>query len=286
MAIYCPQCGKELPDDAMFCIKCGKPLQGSVQPTTQLVPLWEYCEIVPRLVGMGFASYFWARGAGANGEYEVARSTLTFYIDIDPVYNKVPDRGPNSEAALNELLRVLSADGWELLPGKGAYWCSYKLRRQAPRNDQEALALCERSLQSNPHNAIAWKRKGELLERLKRHDEALQAYEQALQLDPHSGDFWTSKGTVLLQLNRLDEALQAYEHALKLNPRNVGAWVWKGDTLAAMNRYEEALKAYEKALGLNPMVRVIWEHKGDVLTKLNRTKEAQKAYQQAAKIRE
>lgn len=27
MAIYCMQCGKELPDDANFCLKCGKPLR-------------------------------------------------------------------------------------------------------------------------------------------------------------------------------------------------------------------------------------------------------------------
>jgi predicted amidophosphoribosyltransferase len=49
MAIYCSHCGKELPDDASFCMKCGKPLKGGVvSPQTPLMR-WEYKDLVIRL---------------------------------------------------------------------------------------------------------------------------------------------------------------------------------------------------------------------------------------------
>ncbi len=50
MAIYCPQCGREHPDDANFCMKCGKPLKGGATPITQSSPQlqWEYRDhVVP-----------------------------------------------------------------------------------------------------------------------------------------------------------------------------------------------------------------------------------------------
>lgn len=48
MAIYCMQCGKELPDDAKFCLKCGKPLTSTEagdpqipdNPWESVRPLW------------------------------------------------------------------------------------------------------------------------------------------------------------------------------------------------------------------------------------------------------
>jgi predicted amidophosphoribosyltransferase len=39
MAIYCIQCGKELPDDANFCLKCGKPVGNAARPTPRPEPI-------------------------------------------------------------------------------------------------------------------------------------------------------------------------------------------------------------------------------------------------------
>jgi hypothetical protein len=47
MAIYCSADGTQHPDDANYCMKCGKPLRPDVAPAAAQVPMrWEYRELV------------------------------------------------------------------------------------------------------------------------------------------------------------------------------------------------------------------------------------------------
>ncbi len=48
MAVYCSQCGREHPDDANFCMMCGKAFKATSMPTTSPSPLfrWEYKDLV------------------------------------------------------------------------------------------------------------------------------------------------------------------------------------------------------------------------------------------------
>lgn len=94
MAIYCPQCGKELPDDANFCLKCGKPLKGATQPASQAEPRWEYQVLTTPLSG------------------------YKYYITSVPFDAGVPStKGRNLaqeiEQAVSLLLDRVSLDGWE-----------------------------------------------------------------------------------------------------------------------------------------------------------------------------
>ncbi len=42
MAIYCSQCGKQHPDDANFCMGCGKPFKAGTQSSSMR---WEYKDL-------------------------------------------------------------------------------------------------------------------------------------------------------------------------------------------------------------------------------------------------
>ena len=134
MAIYCMQCGKELPDGAKFCLKCGNPVGSAVKPTPQPEQKWEYCEIVCKVGGFsGLKSYFMAQATGSHGVYIAARSTKTFY-GIDDTGGDYPDTQAwggekKAKAALDEMISLLSADGWALTGDKGS-WCQYKYRRR------------------------------------------------------------------------------------------------------------------------------------------------------------
>ncbi len=132
MAIYCMQCGKELPDDANFCLKCGKPIGNAVKPAPQSEQQWEYCEIVCEHSGFfGGKSYFLAKAIGAKGVYEAGRSTTPFGI-----YPSGPDGGYSPagtggkyQSALDEVLAALSAKGWQPVGRDTEYWWKYKFRR-------------------------------------------------------------------------------------------------------------------------------------------------------------
>ncbi len=42
--MYCPNCGKKIPDDSKFCLHCGKPI--NKPKSTQFVIDWEYKDFV------------------------------------------------------------------------------------------------------------------------------------------------------------------------------------------------------------------------------------------------
>jgi tetratricopeptide (TPR) repeat protein len=265
-------------------MKCGKQLEEISKPAILPAPPWESCEIIWDQIDR--AEYYFhipkmrfvADAISPKGQYIADQSVV-----IESASEG--DTGdPRVKEACSVLVTRLVTDGWEPLPQRGKDWWNYKFRRQVPRTGEEALALNERSLQLNPNNVRAWKKKGEVLQNLKRDEEALEAYDRALQLDPKYPDAWIAKGTVFFGEANLNEALQAFERVLQFDSKNVGAWYWKGAALAELKRYEEALKACEQAIKFQATAGSLWRQKGDILTKLNRTKEAQKAYQLAVKL--
>ncbi len=148
MTIYCIYCGTQLPTIASFCLKCGKPVTGSTTPTVQPEsiissttpkaqpePRWEYCEVICKSSGLlGFKSYFEARAVGTQGVYIAAQSTKNFRSNDGGSKGYYPDTyswgsEPLAKAAMDEIITVLSEDGWQPA-GKGEGWWEYKFRRQ------------------------------------------------------------------------------------------------------------------------------------------------------------
>lgn len=82
--------------------------------------------------------------------------------------------------------------------------------------------------------------RGMVLCNSKRYEEALQVCEKTLELDPKNYGAWYLKGIALDELGRYEEALQAYDKALELYPEYVDAWSDKVDVLFKLGRDEEA----------------------------------------------
>lgn len=109
--MFCRYCGTELPDEANFCLKCGKPQTPSVVVDE---PKWETCRIVMETVkeagifpNSGIrrkGEYcFNAKGIGPDFSYSVGRSVM---------WND--DSRPEApQEALKGLVNELLKDGWE-----------------------------------------------------------------------------------------------------------------------------------------------------------------------------
>jgi len=81
--MYCMGCGAQLPDEAKFCMECGK----SLRPETPSDSLkWETCEIewlekssLMRTLLVRAMGYFWAKAIGPNGVFDAGQTdTFTF----------------------------------------------------------------------------------------------------------------------------------------------------------------------------------------------------------------
>jgi hypothetical protein len=134
MAIYCMQCGKELPNDARFCLNCGKPVKDVPSSNIQQESRWEYCEIVCKVAGfLGLKSYFVAQAASSRGRYAALRSANlfeaqnVFRVSKGGATGDVPNTGSRKQEekariALDEIMSKLFVDGWQLTGQKGDWW--------------------------------------------------------------------------------------------------------------------------------------------------------------------
>lgn len=149
MAIFCSKCGKEHPDDANFCMKCGQPLNATSQAAAQPEPQWEYCEVMYFIESTGNSSrdilfnktyYFnmevWAEGIGPQGTFNATKGQnficrmVTHGNPLTPAFYHPESDNPVDVEAVNKLVNYLTKEGWEPLPNKGKAWYSYKFRRR------------------------------------------------------------------------------------------------------------------------------------------------------------
>jgi hypothetical protein len=125
--MYCINCGTQLPDEANFCLNCGKPQKAETRPDEIKL---ETCEIVWEWVsrgtfGMGATKMtFRAKAIGPNG---------TYFAGTSEVFSGQQD-GPNSGeqnqvAALDNFINKLTQDGWQQST-RGLDWFSYRFQRQ------------------------------------------------------------------------------------------------------------------------------------------------------------
>jgi hypothetical protein len=132
VAIYCMKCGKELPDDAAFCAKCGHPQSAaSVAPRAASRPQVELCEIkaVKTTAFMLIRCWqFQAAVIGPRGVYIAAKSekfsptTYNYYELYEEQLETL---------ILQRLINQLVLAGWEPVMQSGVHWYSKKFQRQA-----------------------------------------------------------------------------------------------------------------------------------------------------------
>jgi hypothetical protein len=124
--MFCSKCGTEIPDEANFCWKCGKPQRPDVSPVAST---YETCEIVYGVLKQNFLFDdlgFWAKAIGKNGTYNAGFSPKIFVGD--------KSLGPKSDIetnvnAHNALVKKLINDGWEPTGGRGEAWFNLRFKR-------------------------------------------------------------------------------------------------------------------------------------------------------------
>jgi tetratricopeptide (TPR) repeat protein len=137
----------------------------------------------------------------------------------------------------------------------------------------EAVEACDRSIQQDPTDSLAWLMRGMAQDNLGHYAEAVTAYEQvvALQADDHVA--WFKLGTVLEKSDRSEEALAAYYRVVQLQPDNQWAWHDRGRLLEKLNRSQEALSAYDRAVQIQPGFQAASEGRQRMLKQFQSTDE-------------
>lgn len=154
--MFCTHCGQQLPQDANFCFKCGKPQKAGVESFSAAPVKWEYCEVKMKEEVLKDRGWFTqtrvvtrqmiAHAHGPSGKYIAASSSIvrveeeyrSFGHGIDGWQPKStslfdPDN-PHIDMGFmgffnihEQITTELLSDGWEIRDQDGE-----KFRRRVP----------------------------------------------------------------------------------------------------------------------------------------------------------
>ena len=137
--MYCSQCGKQIPEDARFCMHCGASMSAE---DTQVSGgrFWETCEILQKS-GKGDKVHFYADAIGRSGKFvagetatwkkfygsghRVVASAFTFGL-ISDGYDEYREL---QEQKLEKLVAKLVKDGWQSSGDRGKEWWQLRFKR-------------------------------------------------------------------------------------------------------------------------------------------------------------
>jgi protein O-GlcNAc transferase len=116
----------------------------------------------------------------------------------------------------------------------------------------EAIALLQQLLASDPHHAEGLFWLGTLASMSGRHEQAIDLLRRAIAVKPDSSPTYCTLGISLAAVGKLQEAIAAYHRAIELEPSNAEAYINLGCTLVAAGQYEPAIAALRKGLTTRP----------------------------------
>lgn len=123
-------------------------------------------------------------------------------------------------------------------------------------NPEQALALFEMAIISNPQYEHAYHNRGFLKYKMKNYNEAIIDFDKAIEL---KNDFRLSiyfRGCCKRLLKDHKDALKAFDKAIELEPNNHDGYWSRGRTKLDMGLYKEALNDYNIAVKLSPKYNI------------------------------
>lgn len=105
MTIYCSKCGKQHPDDANFCMKCGQPFNTGGQLSKSKPMHWEYKDITIRFPRDGFTDINDSKLKQYNGVVQLADPIILAQLQQEG-RNGWQAEGPTEFRTLDQLKLV------------------------------------------------------------------------------------------------------------------------------------------------------------------------------------
>ena len=116
----------------------------------------------------------------------------------------------------------------------------------------EALIVCQKSVELDPQDAEALKNLGILQQEQNRLKEAEESFRKAIVLKPNFALAHTNLGTLLQTQGKLNEAEVSYKKAIAVKPDYAEAHNNLGVILKDLGKLGEACSVFIKAINLNP----------------------------------
>lgn len=117
---------------------------------------------------------------------------------------------------------------------------------------EEALLKVNSSLELDPHFAMAYSLKGDILQNMERFEDSAAAYESATTYDPWSVKDFFNLGKVYQVLQQWARAAKAFVTAVELDPEHYEANLGAAVSFLELKEYDNALTYAQQAKVLQP----------------------------------
>lgn len=146
------------------------------------------------------------------------------------------------------------------------------------RSDGKELENYNKALKIDPHNSIAWRRRGEYYRKEARYEEALADFNAALRLDPEDADALEGRVYIYSLQNKFEEAMKDYQALLQIKPDEVQILLARGKFQQQHGKMDEALLDFNAVLQLAPDYIEAVKARGELFRKQGKWREALKDF--------
>ena len=176
-----------------------------------------------------------------TGRFEEAQQEFKKALEIDPFYIAAENCLRVAEDVLGQ--RIKTETAIYLFNGV-AYLNGGMLN--------EAIALYEKAIKSNPEYAGAHYNLGAVYFSKGMLDKAIFELKKAIEINPEYVDAYTSLGVVYINKGMVEEADVLWRKAIEINPNYAGAYYNLGAVYFSRGMLDEAIFELKKAIEINP----------------------------------
>ena len=149
---------------------------------------------------------------------------------------------------------------------------------------EEALALCDRELDSSPHRSGVHYHKFEVLRELGRVQEQADLCDRWAAESPDDPDMMVCRARMMVDAGNADGAEELIRKVLKIEPITIPAYIILGDILVSRGDPAGTIRILNKALDLDENENDVYARKAEVLMEMGEHGKALSCCEQRLKI--
>ena len=172
-------------------------------------------------------------------------------------------------------------------------------------NYHQAIEYCDKAIESDPNDALAYNSRGLAYAKLGEYDRAISDYDKAIELKPDYAVAYHNRGLAYfhtggwMNTGPFDEAISDFTKAIELDPDYVDAYYDRGTARLqfvhfyqrpfspdVVERFNGALGDFDKALELDPGFVLAYAGKGNAYDLYGEFDEATKWYNKALEFKD
>ena len=158
-------------------------------------------------------------------------------------------------------------------------------KRLLSRNKSEdAIKLCNESLELNPNTPVAYMMRGYGYQQLGDLKRAIVEYNRAIELDPNYALAYFNRGVAFEHLYNREQAVIDLSRAIELEPLGEFAYFNRGVAYSHMNKNREAIADFTTAINIQPNYAAAYQNRAICYNLLGDTKRAQEDFDKAKEL--